>query len=74
MRAGETPVRGQCRALNVPEEAPQGVVDLISDCCQADPAARPSAKGLVARIKQLAAIPRPPPPQTPPGATQGDSG
>ncbi|KAK9816754.1 hypothetical protein WJX72_004692 [[Myrmecia] bisecta] len=47
----EAPLRGEMRAPKVPEECPQELADLISVCMSQDPAARPSAKEVYARLQ-----------------------
>ena len=46
----------ECR---VPEECPQGVVDLFRACIAQDPGARPSAAEVQAALEALLPIPRP---------------
>ena len=50
----EIPVRGRMRAIQIPEEAPQEVADLIWNCLSPEPAERPTAKeicGLLAKLQ-----------------------
>lgn len=53
LSAGEHAVRGRMRLLRTPEDCPLEVVQLVTDCTAADPAARPSAKDLVQRLSVL---------------------
>lgn len=46
-------MRGCNRELRVPEEAPQGVVDLYMACTDEDAAERPTAREVVERLQQL---------------------
>ncbi|KAK9800750.1 hypothetical protein WJX73_006039 [Symbiochloris irregularis] len=53
LMSGEQPRRGQMREVRVPEEAPEEAVQLMEDCLQVDPSARPMAKQLVERLQAL---------------------
>ena len=53
---GDCSTRRETRELQVPEEAPQAVQDLINDCRNAVPAKRPTAFEFYSRL--LAAGPR----------------
>lgn len=44
---GEAPLRGQLRAVKVPEECPQEVEELINRCWSTDPEKRPTAVEIV---------------------------
>eukprot|EP00208_Stichococcus_sp_RCC1054_P006737 CAMPEP_0206141092 /NCGR_PEP_ID=MMETSP1473-20131121/11769_1 /ASSEMBLY_ACC=CAM_ASM_001109 /TAXON_ID=1461547 /ORGANISM="Stichococcus sp, Strain RCC1054" /LENGTH=771 /DNA_ID=CAMNT_0053535505 /DNA_START=465 /DNA_END=2780 /DNA_ORIENTATION=- len=48
----EMPIRGQLRDVQVPEECPQAVADLIDACLQANPLHRPSAADLCDALKR----------------------
>ena len=41
---GETPIRGQLRPVQAPEEAPQDIVDLIDACLQVSAKQRPTIR------------------------------
>lgn len=47
------PEQYRCR---VPEECPQAVADLVAQCMDADPTARPSAKEVVSLLSQPDAV------------------
>lgn len=48
--AGERPVRGDLRLPRVPEECPQEAVDLMLECLQLDPTARPTISQVLHRL------------------------
>ncbi len=50
---GLRPVRGHMRAIQVPAECPQEAADLMAACCALDPSARPSARELMHRLRDL---------------------
>ncbi|KAI7842043.1 hypothetical protein COHA_004243 [Chlorella ohadii] len=50
---GERPRRGDMRLPKVPEECPQEVADLISQCMSLDPSERPTAQQLMQRLQDL---------------------
>jgi len=52
----EVPVRGQLRDINVPEECPQAISDLIDACMQPRPEDRPSAKQVFDILKAQEAM------------------
>lgn len=47
------PVRGRVLQLQVPRDCPQAVADLYEECTAADPGARPTARELLQRLRQL---------------------
>lgn len=49
---GEQPQRGQLRMPRVPEEAPQWACDLMKDCLQETPSARPTAAQVLKRLSE----------------------
>ena len=60
-------VTAACGLLrSVPEDCPQGVVDLVEACLSLEPHARPSAAQVAAMLVQLMKVPRPK--RTPPTA------
>lgn len=50
---------GCALGCRVPDECPQGVVDLFRACIAQDPGTRPSAADVQAALEQLLPIPRP---------------
>ena len=50
---------GCASGCRVPDECPQGVVDLFRACIAQDPGTRPSAADVQAALEQLLSIPRP---------------
>ena len=53
LSSGEPPNGRRLRALEVPAEAPQVIVDTIARCLSEDPEARPTAADLVALFKNM---------------------
>ncbi|KAL4421859.1 hypothetical protein ABPG77_001341 [Micractinium sp. CCAP 211/92] len=53
---GEMPLRGRLKMPAVPEQCPQGVVDLILRCMGEDPTQRPTAAQLVEELSSLAGV------------------
>ena len=55
---GERPQRGGMRPVDVPDECPQGVADLIHRCTALDPTERPTAQQLMRELTALSRITR----------------
>lgn len=51
--AGERPVRGQLRDVEVPRECPEEVRQLMLQCLDTRPSRRPSAKEIVEKLREL---------------------
>lgn len=56
----EMPIRGQLRDVEVPDEAPTAISQLIDECLQPNPAKRPSALAICERIQALPEEPQGP--------------
>ncbi len=70
---GERTVRGQLRDVRVPEEAPPEVRDLILECLETCPAARPTAQQIVERLQALPRAPAEAGAASPPRRTSDES-
>jgi tRNA A-37 threonylcarbamoyl transferase component Bud32 len=75
---GERPRRGDMRLPRVPEECPQEVADLISQCMALEPGERPTAQQLMKRLQDLLTHnghqPASPPKAAPAGAAAAAAG
>ncbi len=58
--AGEYPTRGCMRPVRVPEECPQQMADLCSQCMSENPSDRPTAGELVERLTELGKLAKSP--------------
>eukprot|EP00884_Botryococcus_braunii_P017382 jgi/Botrbrau1/4327/Bobra.0232s0018.1 len=50
---GEVPQRGRMRALRSPEDCPEPVASLVTECLSSDPRERPTAKDVAVRLRAI---------------------